>query len=78
MSRPTTPQSPTLQEQLEERRKQFRLKEPTIVEGQRRKSQRQDAMDRLRESDRLRSLGKGGRKSRKMRKSRRRLTRRRR
>jgi hypothetical protein len=71
------PPSPTLQEQLEERRKQFRLKEPKIVEGERRESQKQSAINRLKRSGDYERLGRGGRKSRKLRKTRRRLTRRR-
>ena len=63
-SRPTTPQSPTLQEQLQERRKQFRLKEPKIVESERRESARQKAIRQLKESGEYGRLH-GGRKSRK-------------
>ena len=73
-SRPTTPQSPTLAEQLQSRREQMGFKPPKVVE--RTTSQKQAAIRQLRESDKLRSL-RGGRKSRKLRKSRRRLTRRR-
>ena len=75
MDRPKTPESPTLQEQLQAKREQLGFRPPKVVEG--RKSQKQDAIEMLKRADRYTSLGRGGKKSRKSRKSRRRLTRRR-
>ena len=74
MSRPTTPQSPTLEDQLKERREQMGFRPPKEVV--RTTSQKQSAIRQLKESGKYATLGRG-RKSRKMRKSRRRLTKRR-
>jgi hypothetical protein len=74
MSRPNTPTTPTLEEQLQSKREQIGFRPPKIVE--RTTSQKQAAVRQLKESGKYTTLGRG-RKSRKLRKSRRRLTRRR-
>lgn len=75
MSRPSTPPSPTLQEQLQERREQLGFRPPKVVEG--RKSQKQSAIDMLKQSDKYKTLGRGGRKLKRKTRKNRRLTKRR-